>query len=134
MIVLAIVIGVLMNLIVLYLFYRLEKRIKNNHSGYERAPFKRNLNNETSRYGQASIQFKEVKNYSITKKTVGAGFDKSNGRCDSSLNNDQVLEPVAPDYNHLVNQLFNVVPLYDYRMEAAEKRNVCKLYYKLGSN
>ena len=134
MIVLAIVIGVLMNLIVLFLFYKLEKRIKNNHSGYERVPLKRNLNNETYRYGQASVQFKELNSNSIAKKTAGTGFNKSNVRCDSSLNNDQVLEPVAPDYNHLVNQLFNVVPLYDYRMEAAEKRNVCKLYYKLGSN
>ena len=98
MMVLVIVIGILMNLIVFLLYYRLERLNKKINSRVDLAPAKGIYLNDIFKDGQVNIQFKEVVADKLSLKTFG--FSHGNGREDVAFEKKNAFRKPTSGYKN----------------------------------
>lgn len=128
MVVFVIVIGILMNLIVFLLYYRLEKFNKENNSSMEIVPFKGIYKNDVFVDGQVSIQIKEVVTVIPQVKTFD--LSKENGRGDVAF----AVGKAASIHDNIADIKKVMVPICDCKIGLADEKNMYKLYFQLGKN
>jgi len=129
-----VVIGVLMNLIVFMLYFRLEKLSKCNNVNNEQVPHKSILNDYTYTDGLASLHFKDITEYISIEEMNDDGLNDKCGFHDFASCTDEVIQTYPSPFKHKVDSKRNTTPLYDYRMATVDKKDVYRLYFELSKN
>jgi len=131
MIGLVIVIGILMNLIVFLLFYRLEKLNKQNNLCMDIVPFKSIFTNDIFLDRQTSIKNNAVVTDIPSVKTFE--LSKGNRRSDEAFRKKKAFRKIAT-VNDMFEIQYGMVPICDYKIGLADEKNMYMLYFQLGKN